>query len=396
MKNFGGESLMRKLKLTLYALLSFGVIISNFFAPRAFAAALDDLSDLISDSRVSTVSNHTLTIDMGSGDTWAATETIIVDFTDGDGFDTSGFANTEPEDFDIKWTSTDKPIVASGSCVADSIEITTVNTSTDTFTFTLCSGSTASSAGEVIEIEIGTHASFGSAGNDQITNATSTGSKVVNVTGTFNGSTAKDTLIAITDGVTLSATIDETLTFTVAGVTTGNCSVTGGTEIDTSGSATTVPFGTINSDAFYDACQNLTVGTNAAGGYATTVKTTVRPTSGPNTISEGTCDGGCSDTTAAAWATATNNGYGYCLKDEVGDGAVTSGWSGTNECGDGTQFFKTINRVDATESGQSIMASTVATSTNDQTEIGYRIAVGAGQAAGTYTTVIIYVATPTF
>lgn len=150
------------------------------------------------------------------------------------------------------------------------------------------------------------------------------------------------------------------------------------------------------SDTFYDACQNLTVGTNAAGGYSTTVKTTARPTSGSNTISEGTCDGGCSDTVAAAWATATNNGYGYCLKDEVGDGAVTSGWSGTNECGDGTQHFKTINRVDATESGQSIMASAVATSTNDQTEIGYRIAVGAGQAAGTYTTVIIYVTTPTF
>jgi hypothetical protein len=390
---------MRKLKLSVYILLSFSVIVSNFFAPRAFAAALDDLRDLVSDSRVSTVSNHTLTVDMASGDTWATGETLIIDFTDGDGFDTSGFANNEVEDFDITVNGTEESIVANGGCASnDAIEITTVNTTTDTFTFTTCGSYTAEAgSGHEIVIEIGTHASSGGSGNDQITNSTSTGSKVVNVSGTFNGSVAKDTLIAITDGVTLSATVDETLTFTVAGVTTGDCSVTGGTEIDTSGSATTVPFGTINSDAFYDACQSLTVGTNAAGGYSTTVKTTTLPTSGANTILEGSCDGGCSDTVAAAWATAGNNGYGYCLKDENGtDGAVTAGWSATNECGDGTQHFKTINRVNASEAGQSIMASAGATTSNDQTEIGYRITIDAGQAAGSYSTVIIYVTTPTF
>jgi hypothetical protein len=377
-------------------LVALSVVIGNFFAPRAFAAALVSFQDLISDSRVSTAANHTFTIVMNASDTWAAGETLTIDFTDSDGFDTSGFANNEPEDYDISWDGADKTIVANGGCSANSIEITTVNTTTDTFTFTLCSGSSASASGATIVVKIGTHATVGATGNDQITNATTTGSKTVTVSGTFNGSVPKDTLIAITDGVTLSATIDETLTFTVAGVTTANCSVTGGTKINTSGSATTIPFGTINSDTFYDACQNLTVGTNAAGGYSTTVKTTTRPTSGSNTIAEGTCDGGCSDTTAAAWATATNNGYGYCLKDEVGDAAVTSGWSGTNECGDGTQFFKTINRVDASEPGQSIMASATATTINDQTEIGYRISVGAGQPAGTYTTVIIYVTTPTF
>ncbi len=390
MKNFGGESMSKTLGKLFRTSLVVGLIAIQFIAPRALAAPVEDLSILLSDSRASTATNVTITYDQAAGGDFSAGDTIVVTFPTA--FDTSGFASTDALDYDITINGVEETIVDSGdACTTDVIEITTV--ASDVFTFTACSGFVGEAAGTIIVIEIGTHATAGGTGNTQAVNSTA-------ATYTFNVDStdedAKDALVAVTSGVTLSATIDETLTFTVAGVTTGNCSVSGGTEIDTSGSATTIPFGTINSDAFYDACQNLTVGTNAAGGYSTTVKTTARPTSGSNTISEGTCDGGCSDTVAAAWATATNNGYGYCLKDEVGDGAVTSGWSGTNECGDGTQHFKTINRVDATESGQSIMASAVATSTNDQTEIGYRIAVGAGQAAGTYTTVIIYVTTPTF
>ncbi len=151
-------------------------------------------------------------------------------------------------------------------------------------------------------IEIGTHATAGGNGDTQAVNPTAA---TYTFTVDSTDEDAKDALVAVTSGVTLSATIDETLTFTVAGVTTGNCSVSGGTKIDTSGSATTIPFGTINSDTFYDACQNLTVGTNAGGGYSTTVKTTTLPTSGGNTIAEGSCDGSCSDTTAAAWATTS-------------------------------------------------------------------------------------------
>jgi hypothetical protein len=390
MKNFGGESMSETLGKLFRTSLVVGLIAVQFIAPRALAAPVEDLSILLSDSRASTATNVTITYDQAAGGDFSAGDTIIVTFPTA--MDTSGFASTDALDYDITVNGIEETVVDSGdACTTDVIEITTV--ASDVFTFTACSGYLGEAADTVIVIEIGTHATAGGTGNTQATNSTA-GTYTFTVDSTDED--AKDALVAVTSGVTLSATIDETLTFTVAGVTTGNCSVAGGTEIDTSGSATTIPFGTINSDAFYDACQNLTVGTNAAGGYSTTVKTTTLPTSGGNTIAEGTCDGTCSDTTAAAWATATNNGYGYCLKDEVGDGAVTSGWSGTNECGDGTQFFKTINRVNASEAGQSIMASAGATTSNDQTEIGYRITIDAGQAAGSYSTVIIYVTTPTF
>lgn len=390
MNSMEGSHMAGFIKNVLTVTSIIAVITAQFIAPRALAAPVEDLSILLSDSRASTATNVTITYDQAAGGDFSAGDTIVVTFPTA--FDTSGFASTDALDYDFLNGATEETMVDSAdSCTGDTVEITTV--AADVFTFTACSGFIGEAAGTVIVIEIGTHATTGGTGNTQAVNSTA-------ATYTFNVDStdedAKDALVAVTSGVTLSATIDETLTFTVAGVTTGNCSVSGGTEIDTSGNATTIPYGTVNSDTFYDACQNLTVGTNAAGGYGTTVKTTARPTSGANTISEGTCDGGCSDTVAAAWATATNNGYGYCLKDEVGDGATTAGWSGTNECGDGTQNFKTINRVDATEAGQTIMSSAGATTTNDQTEIGYRLAVGAGQPAGTYTTVIIYVATPTF
>src|SRR2546428_676846 len=82
-------------------------------------------------------------------------------------------------------------------------------------------------------------------------------------------------------GVTFSATVDESLTHATAGVTTANCPNPAGagseTEVDTSGDATTVPFGTISVNSFYGACQQLTVSTNATGGYVTTVQTTSLP-----------------------------------------------------------------------------------------------------------------------
>jgi len=194
--------------------------------------------------------------------------------------------------------------------------------------------------------------------------------------------------------------IDETLTFTIAAVVSGTCDVTGGTKSTTT--ATLVDWnagGALSSDTFYDACQSLTVGTNAAQGYSTTVQTTSLPTSGASTIAKGVCDATCSDTVAAAWATATNNGYGYCMKDATGNGAETAdgtAWTATNQCGGGTQKFKTSANVGAAEAAQSVMSSATNTTNSDVSRIGYRVTVGPGQAAGTYTTTIVYIATPTF
>jgi len=391
--------MLKKFRGLLYGLSIVAVVLVNFVAQPVKAAALDDLKDLLSDSRISTAANHTITIDMATGDTWAAGETLIIDFDDA--FNSTGFANNEPEDFDIVVGATEESIVANGGCATnDAIEITTVNTTTDTFTFTACgSYTTESGNGHEIVIEIGTNATSGGSGNDQLVNPGTIGSKLVNISGTFNGSVAKDTLVAITEGVTLTATVDETLTFTIAGVSSANCDTTGGTEIANT-SSTAVNYdsiGTLSPDTFYDGCQLLTAGTNASGGYSATVQTTSLPTSGSNTIAKGNCNGACSDTNSNPWSASTSNGYGYCMKDEVGDAATTvdAEW-GTNNCGAGTQHFRTIANVGGAQPAQAIMSSAGATTNNDESEIGFRLSFDSGQAAGTYTWTVVYICTPTF
>src|SRR3990167_2246193 len=123
--------------VSIISLLVFPFVLNN----KAQAAPHTVISDQLSRLEVSLNANHTITFTLASA--WDASEALTLDFVDGDGFDTTEFANTEPEDFDIRWGGsggTEKTIVASGGCAANSIEITTVNTTTDTFTFTLCAG----------------------------------------------------------------------------------------------------------------------------------------------------------------------------------------------------------------------------------------------------------------
>src|SRR3989344_7234263 len=133
----------------IISLLVFPFVLNN----KAQAAPHTVISDQLSRLEVSLNANHTITFTLASA--WDASEALTLDFVDGDGFDTTGFANTEPEDFDIRWGGsggTEKTIVDSVSCAANSIAITTADTTNDTFVFTLCAGSTASGANEIIEI----------------------------------------------------------------------------------------------------------------------------------------------------------------------------------------------------------------------------------------------------
>lgn len=380
-----------KLKRFWYGLLSIAVITGAFTVSPAFAARPDSLNVLISDARPSTTSKYTITLDQATGTTLASTETVTATFPSG--FTVPSFVAADATFTDNGSSKT----VQDGACGStDTVRITVAS---QVVTFTACN-SYSGTSGSALVMTLGT-------GSTKATNHATPGTYQFTVAGTY-GDSSQDAAIAIIGGVTLSATIDETLTHTTAGVTTGNCPNPAGagseTEIDTSGDATTVPFGTINTEAFYGACQQLTVSTNAQLGYTTTVKTTTRPTSGSNVMNEdfegnGGCDGSCTDTTEAAWATATNNGYGYCMSDQTGDPASTadSGWSsGNNGCNSGgTTFFKTINRIDASETGQDILKSAVSVS-GDSAYIKYRITADATQAAGAYQTVIVYVSTGTF
>lgn len=208
---------------------------------------------------------------------------------------------------------------------------------------------------------------------------------------------------AIIQGVTVSVTVSETLSSAVYLVTSANCTITGGTSKITS-TATTVPFGDILTENFYDICQSVHVATNALN-YTTRVFKTASLTCSnssrcdASTIADGSCDGGgspCTTTAEQAWATNTNNGFAYCMDDISGNGAeeADAGW-GSNGCGGGgTQSFKII--ATNTASAVAIMNSTNAAVSDDQANIGYRLSVDTSQVAGPYSTTVVFTTTPTY
>ena len=321
------------------------LLVSLSFPGRSQAATFTNRKDTLSRLKISIAANHTICFNLATS--WDAGETITIDFDDG--FDTSGFANNEPEDFDIAWATTnctggtDKTIVAAGACAANAIEITSVNTTTDVFTFTLCSSSTSSGGTDQIAIEIGTNATFGATGNDQIVNPSTAGSKLIQLAGTINDT--GDIAVGITaeDQTTVTASVGASLTFTV--------------------SPTSVNLGTLSTSSVSSATNTLSVTTNAANGFVITGQGTTL-TSGSNTIPF-TTDG---------TVTAGSREYGVAF----------SGGSGSHPSGD--------RNLTSTET----VTTVTGPANNDQTTATYKASIDTTTVPGTYTSTITYIATGTF
>jgi len=211
--------------------------------------------------------------------------------------------------------------------------------------------------------------------------------------------------VALIEGVLVSATVQETLSVTIAGVAsaTSACGIT--TDVTTT--ATSVPWGTISSfGAFQEAAQTVTVSTNADGGYAVKSeendqmgkdgKSCTLPTSDTanltdNCIQDTTCGASaCSESTSQDWTGTGYYGLGYSLANVSGtDAAFTYNES--------SRTFSTKQFADqeATNTKQTIMsnAGPVASS---QTYLCYRLNVSATQPAGYYFNKVQLTATATF
>ena len=199
---------------------------------------------------------------------------------------------------------------------------------------------------------------------------------------------------AVFQGVTVTATVVEDLSVTI---NASSCSSYLQDSAQSIASATTsIGYGNIVAEDFYDSCQGIDIGTNAANGYIARIHKTQQLTSGGlDVISDGNCDSSCTISASEDWGTDTNNGFGYCMQDKTlnGAGVADSEWD-TVYCGpSGTQQFKLISN--STSTAESIMQSNSATSTNSAW-IAYRLSVDSAQAAGTYSTEIIYTVTPKF
>lgn len=344
----------------------------------AEAAALTSVKDTVSDSGLSANSNHEIRFVATSGVSAAGTITLTFDDT-GDAYDLTGVGFADMDlDAGVCSSETSRTL---GSTASGATWGVNVNTSTDVITLT--SGTDTITAGHCVIIKIGTNAS---GGTNQINNPSS--ASVYDLDITSGASDTGKTLLAVLSHVTADVTVDETLTFTVSGIASGACS---SRTSDVTTTATSVSFGSVVADTFYEACQGLLVSTNATGGYSVTVQQDGDLTSaGLDTVDAGVCDGTCDISTEDGWATPTNNGFAYCVDDVANTDAVA-----TNPCSDGATAGYRLFGTLGTDTPEVIMSNSGVVS-GSEIEVGYQISIDGAQPAGTYSNELIYVATPTY
>lgn len=196
--------------------------------------------------------------------------------------------------------------------------------------------------------------------------------------------------IAVVESVRVTATVDPTITFTLAAVGVGATSC--GVPADIATTATAVPFGTMALNTFKNLAQTLTVSTNAVGGYAvTTIENDQLGKDGGTAtfIADTDCDGeDCTTSSATEWNTGTDNGFGYSLDN---DDATSIEF----QYSDGTFFARPFPATADPESPQRLFYS-AAVANAENANVCYRLTVGATQAAGDYENNITYTATATF
>ena len=345
----------------------------------AQAANLTSVSDILTDSDLNVVANHTIafTIPAGSPGVAASGGTIVVTFPAGFNMGSIAFG-----DMDLKVGGTDQILAAApaastwGAVKAGQV-----------VTFTTGSGVSAAAL-QAIEIQIGSNATFGATGSNKITNPNAVGSvELVITAGTAD---TGRTRVAIIDDVVVTAIVDTTFTFTITGTATS-------TKVDTAtttGSTTSqlIPFGRLTAGVAKLLAQRLNVTTNAKNGFNVTVESdgNIRSSTGADidTFSNGT-----DIQVPTPWTGANLPSNNVLLENTWGQWGVTTM--------DNVSTFTPGDYIAASTSARSIFSYTGPSdgTTNDigSTTVAYKVQITPLQEAGNdYTSTLTYIATPTF
>lgn len=224
----------------------------------------------------------------------------------------------------------------------------------------------------------------------RITTYSDTGSTVID-TATVAFAVLDTTSIAVT------AAVDPTLTFSIAGVT-GNGVATVNTAVTTTGvttTASTIPFGTLVAATPKIAAQDITITTNASSGYTVTASHSAGTQSGNPPLTSGSTNNidawSGTNTTPTTWsspaggAANTNTGYfGYTTED-------------ASLCtGSAARFTTSAPKwAGSTTTGAELICSATGVTT-ETTRIGYEAEVNSIQPPGSYSGTVVLVATPTY
>jgi hypothetical protein len=354
------------------------------FFRTAEAANVISFSNTLSDSEPQIVSNHTLSFVLPTG--LPEGESISLDFAT-TGF--SGIGSLNAQDLDLNINGVEQSLVDTPPDGPD------WNVNPAGTTIDITSGTTTISANATVTIEIGTNASTGGAGVNQITNPIVGSYQITLTAGTSTGAT----IVAIVDVVTVTAAVETVFNFTVLGVAGGQ-----GINEDTTASSTTsteIPFGVLVANTPKVAAQDLQVETNAANGFVVTVQTDQQLTSATGADIDGFANGTYLSSPllweAPTVALGTEDTYGHwgittdddtvtsLLTDEFGVAAVEAYSRYVSASTTPVEVFR--NDGPANETVQGV----------GTTRVGYSVEITGLQEAGDdYTATLTYVATPVF
>ncbi|MBY0538365.1 hypothetical protein K2P47_03120 [Patescibacteria group bacterium] len=365
------------------AIAAFAILLWSIGLPSfrfAEAASVTSLSDTLSDSAPAVGSDHTINFITPSG--VANGSTIVVDFSDGP-FVVGSVNFTDIDVFDDA-TSLDVAANCSGT------EQIGASFSGSVLTLEFCSGDGGSlPTSGTTTILIGENAA---GGNAQLTNP-SVGSYEINLT--VGASDIGSTRVAIIAPVVVTAAVDTSFTFTVAGLPGGtdvNSLVTTGTS-----TATAIAFGALTDGNASSAAQRLSVSTNASYGFAVTVQADQQLTSSAGADIDGFIDGAFTNTpvswtsptpiisdedTWGHWGLTTNDAT-FGLSDPFDVGGAGNRFVSASTTP--VQIFRHDGPADGT------------TQDIGRADVGYQVEISGLQEAGTdYTATLTYVATPVF
>ncbi len=351
----------------------------------AEAANVRLVSDTLSDSAPSVPSNHTISFVTPSG--VANGESIIINFSEGP-FVLGAVAF---DDVDIRDDGTDLSVAAG----CGGTEEVGFSTTTNQITLQFCPGDGASlAANGTTTIEIGTHATFGATGNAQLTNP-GVGSYEINITAGSQDSGA--TRVAIISPVVVTAAVDTSFTFTVAGL--GGTGDVNSEPITGTSTATTIPFGTLTANTASTAAQQLSVATNASYGFAVTVQVDQQLLSSTGADIDGFIDGAYTST-PVAWqppsgSISNENSWGHWgITTE--DATLTAGLTDPFNASSTGQLFVSASTTPV-EVFRHNGPSDGTTANIGRTRVGYKVEISPLQEAGDdYNATLTYVATPVF
>lgn len=341
------------------------VCVYSFFSVTAFSAVLHTLSNTMSSVKISNLSNHEFAFTTPTG--VQDSETIILTFP-------SGFsipAGLTFADVDINIGGQYVGSSTLGSA-AQGVTLGVVRSAANVITIT--NGSTTIPAGSSIYVRIGTNATHQSNGSFQITNDTTTGNKVIGITGSFGdyGSTTVD--LITDDSVQILAVVQQAFTFSVSSnsINFGNLSTA-----NAKYASSTNPGGDTNDTSGH----TVSIVTNASAGYTITLQggTLTSEQNSLNTISP-------NGETPVVSAPGSEQFGIYATKSGSGSGVIDATYATVSAFG-----------YNATATTTDILAT--ASSANGSTEtynLHYIANISALTEAGSYSTSIVYVGTSNF